>query len=293
MTTRAQRVRSGIFVAIGAALLLIVVVIFGAVRLVRGSDRYVIYFDDTVYGLENGGAVYFEGVRVGSVDELAIAQPGEPGRVRAEIEIDRGTPIHTDTRAFLLYAGITGVKEIDLRGGSPAEPVLARGGTIPVGKTELDKLTDRLAGMTDQASELLASASRIAANLAKITEPEATQEVMTNTRRAAANLAAASDSLNAMVRENRAALHDTLTSLDHAAKNASDLLGGKLTSFATRADDLAQHLDQLVRGSSGQLRSTISDLAQASRSFKDLVRDLRQSPSRLLFSRPPPERKLP
>jgi hypothetical protein len=37
----------------------------------------------------------------------------------------------------------------------------------------------------------------------------------------------------------------------------------------------------------------MSDLAQASRSFKDLVRDLRQSPSRLLFSKPPPERKLP
>ena len=293
MTTRGQRVRSGIFVAIGAALLLIVIVVFGAVRLWRGSDRYVIYFDDTVYGLEDGGAVYFEGVRVGSVDELTITKPGEPGRVRAEIEIDSGTPIRADTQAYLLYAGITGVKEIDLRGGSPAEPLLAHGGTIPVGKTELDKLTDRLTDMTEVASELLASASRTAANLAKLTEPEATAEIIANTRRAAANLATASDSLRLMVAENREALRGALTSIDHAAKNASDLLNGKLTSFAARADDLAQHLDRLVRGSSGQLRSTISDLAQASRSFKDLVRDLRQSPSRLLFSRPPPERRLP
>jgi methyl-accepting chemotaxis protein len=193
----------------------------------------------------------------------------------------------------LLYAGITGVKEIDLRGGSPTEPMLAQGGTIPVGKTELDKLTARLSDMTTRASELLDSASRLASNLAKLTDPEATSDVIANARRAATNLASASETLRAMVTEDRAALRTTLASVDRAAKNASQLLDGKLASFASRADDLAEHLDQLVRGSSGQLRSTISDLAQASRSFKDLVRDLRQSPSRLLFSKPPPERRLP
>jgi ABC-type transporter Mla subunit MlaD len=213
--------------------------------------------------------------------------------VRAEIEIDVGTPVHTDTKAFLLYAGITGVKEIDLRGGSPAEPLLAQGGAIPVGQTELDKLTDRLADMTQQASELLDSAGRLAANLAKLTDPEATSEMMANARRAAANLADTSESLRAIVGENRTALHDTLASLDRAARSATGLLDGKLASFASRADDLAERVDQLVRGSSGQLRSTLSDLAQATRSFKDLVRDLRQSPSRLLFSKPPPERRLP
>jgi hypothetical protein len=35
------------------------------------------------------------------------------------------------------------------------------------------------------------------------------------------------------------------------------------------------------------------DLRQASRSFKELARDVRQKPSRLLFSTTPSERKLP
>ena len=37
----------------------------------------------------------------------------------------------------------------------------------------------------------------------------------------------------------------------------------------------------------------IADLRQASRNFKELAREVRQRPSRLLYSSPAPERKLP
>jgi hypothetical protein len=49
----------------------------------------------------------------------------------------------------------------------------------------------------------------------------------------------------------------------------------------------------MVRGNEGQLRSAVFDLRQASRNFKELSRDLKQKPSRILFSDSASERKLP
>ena len=49
----------------------------------------------------------------------------------------------------------------------------------------------------------------------------------------------------------------------------------------------------VVRDNGAYLRSSMFDLRQASRSFKELAREVRQRPSRLLFSNSPGERKLP
>ena len=49
----------------------------------------------------------------------------------------------------------------------------------------------------------------------------------------------------------------------------------------------------LVHNNEGQLRSAVFDLRQASRSFKELAREVRQRPSRLFFGDSQRERKLP
>jgi hypothetical protein len=67
-----------------------------------------------------------------------------------------------------------------------------------------------------------------------------------------------------------------------------------------RADRTAEHIDALVgdvrtamRVNAGELRTAVRNLRIASQSFKELGRELRDSPSRLLVSRPPKGRKLP
>ena len=52
-------------------------------------------------------------------------------------------------------------------------------------------------------------------------------------------------------------------------------------------------MKQLITANEGPLRAAVFDLRQASRSFKELARDVREQPSRLLFSDAPGERKLP
>lgn len=273
MTTKEQKVRLGIFAVASGILLAVVLVVFAGMKFWQARDRYYIEYDSTVYGLEEGADVFLNGVRVGNVTDLAIA---DVSTVRVAIDIDEGTPIRTNTRAVLQFAGITGLKIVDLRGGSAKAAKLPPGGTIPVGKTALDRLEEQSEVMLAQTTRLLERANAIAAkteeiitNFAEVTESENLDEIAAQTRATAKNLARASASLRELVDENREGLSTTIAAIEHAARRASELVD------------------------SNQVRGAIADLRQASRSFKELAREVRQRPSRLLYSSPAPERKLP
>jgi hypothetical protein len=59
------------------------------------------------------------------------------------------------------------------------------------------------------------------------------------------------------------------------------------------AGDAVSSFKKLLVSNEGPLRAAVFDLREASRSFKELARDVRQKPSRLLYSNAPDERKLP
>jgi phospholipid/cholesterol/gamma-HCH transport system substrate-binding protein len=274
-TSKQQKIRIGLFAVATGMLLSIVLVVFAGVHFWKARHRYYAEFDSSVYGLEQGADVFLNGIHVGKVGSIELA-PHDISHVRIALDINADAPIHADTRAILQFAGITGLKVIDLRGGSLATPRLAPGSTIPVGETLLDKLQDRGLAMVDQTQELLENANAIVAkadgivdNLTRITDPEHMGDIMTQTRAVAANLAQASAALHELIDENRAGLRASVAAIEATAKHAADLVDGN------------------------QVKAAVADLRQASRSFKELAREVRQKPSRLLFSKPEPDRKLP
>lgn len=274
-TTKQQKVRIGLFALAAGGLLLLVILLIGGVRFWRESTHYEIVFDTSVYGLEYGADVFLNGVRVGSVVELGVA-PDDIRHVRVEIEVDAKAPIRTDTTAVLLYAGITGLKVIDLRSGSATAPKLAEGGRIRVGETLLDRIVHQAESMFGETAQLMARANavigstqRVVDNLAAATDPAQLGALVDETRAAAGNLARASASLRELVDNNRAGLEASLAAVEEAATRTAELV------------------------SSRQLRAALADLRQASRTFKEIAREVRQRPSRLLFSQPAPERELP
>src|SRR5688572_10851002 len=100
MATKSQKIRVGLFTAIAGALIAIVVVVFGGMRFWEDRAPYTIVFDGSVYGLDRGAHVYFNGVRAGSVTDIRMA-PGDPRRVQVTIEVRDGTPVREDTRAVM------------------------------------------------------------------------------------------------------------------------------------------------------------------------------------------------
>jgi phospholipid/cholesterol/gamma-HCH transport system substrate-binding protein len=290
MATSAQRIRIGLFAAITLGLLTLVLVVFGGLRFWERTDRYRIVFDTSVYGLEPGAEVYLNGIRVGTVDDLEVA-PDDIRKVAITIAIKRGTPIHADTRAMLLYAGITGLKVLDLRAGSSAAPRLPPGSQIAAGVGLLDKLEAQAQSIVDQSAALMKRANLLTDNLIALTDNLG--GLTEPAKHAADNLAAMSASLRSAVDENRAGLRGSLAAIRHAANGASELLDGQVAQLVVNAGDVVGELRKLVTSNEAPLRAAVFDLRQASRNFKELTRDVRQKPSRLLFSSEPSERRLP
>ncbi len=293
--SKSKNLRAGAFVVGGLGLLAFVLVIFGGLRFWEREDSYRIEFDESVRGLEKGAYVYLEGIRVGRVADIGFGTTPE-AKVVVHIDVKAGTPIYEDTKALLQYAGITGLKVIDLEAGTPTLPRIPDGGKILQGETTLDKFEQKAQEVAEQSTQLMQRANQIVENIAKITEPSqfaSMQEIMANTKALTANLARATAQLDTMVAENRVALKTSLGSVREAAARATELLDTHIGSLVSNADSFLGRLDDMIRANEGPLRSAVFDLRQASRNFKELSRDVRQRPSRLLFSPTPSDRKLP
>jgi phospholipid/cholesterol/gamma-HCH transport system substrate-binding protein len=299
MTTKQTHVRVGIFVIAAAALVVIVVLAFGGMRFFEHRDHYAVEFHDSVLGLESGATVSFDGLEVGRVDNIAVS-PTELSAVRIEFSVKRGTPVHTDTVAFISMAGLTGLKTIDLRGGSLATPVMKPGGLLEAGQGTLDKiearaeqLVDQSVKIMEQASNVVAMSQKVAENLNAVTDPKPIQAIIANAERTTRTLEAASIGVAAMVAEDRASVHDALGSLDAASHSANDLMANQVKQLVGNANDLVADLRSIVQGNGSEMRAAMIDLRQASQSIAELTREVRDRPSRLLFSPTPKDRKLP
>jgi phospholipid/cholesterol/gamma-HCH transport system substrate-binding protein len=275
MPSRNRKITAGLFAIGAAALVAFAALAFGGMRVLRGGAIYRVEYAGTVYGLVDGANVYMSGVRVGTVEGIEVS-PDDPRRVRVRIVVRGGTPVRTDTVAMLQLAGITGLKIIDLRGGSPGAPPLLSGSTIPPGETVLDKLEQRAEDLADQTAALMARSNQILDNVAKVTDPQG--ELFQAATRSATELAAAGATLRAIIGENRASLRRSIDAIGHTARGA---------------DDVIAQLKSMIGANGPALRAAMLDLRQASRSLKDLAREVRQRPSRLLFSGAQRERRMP
>jgi len=281
---RATAAKVGIFTFAAGTLLAVVLIVFGGLRFWKHKDRYYLDVHDSAMGIDDGTQVYFDGIAVGSVGSIEIA-PDDPSMVEIVIDVDRGTPVRVDTTARLELAGITGLKVVDLHGGSGGAPPLPPGSHIRAGQSGFDKLqkqaeilADQTAQMVTRAREILDRANKIVEGIATLTDRDALGAIITSTRTTTANLAKASSQIAAMVDEHRTALRGVYASVGTTTDSANGLL---------------TDLRNLVRGNQSQIAAAVADLRQGARTFKDLAREVREKPSRLMFSDPAPERKLP
>lgn len=269
MITRKQKIRLGIFAVSTLVLLVAVLVIFAGMRFWEREHDYLVDVTGSVMGLDTGSDVLLNGVRVGSVKDVDIS-PDDISKVRVTLSVKEGTPIKRDTHALLVMRGVTGIKVIDLRGGTDEAAALAPGSRIPEEKSQLDRLVDRADDIADRTTQVLDSAQRALDGAARV-----------------------SDELEAMVAENRTLVRGALASVNGAARSASRLMDGQLTAMVASASQLVGDMSGVIKQNQGQVRAALSDLRRASGNFKELSRELRQRPSNLLFSKPPADRRLP
>lgn len=159
METRARYALIGIFA------LAVVFAAFAFVLWVAGPSRtaalktYQLVVRGSVEGLANGSSVQFNGLKVGEVKKLDI-DPDDPSLVDVLLEIEKKTPVKTDTRAKLEQRVLSGVAHVSLVGGTRDAPdLVARPGEtyprIAAERSEIQDLLENVQKLSIKAAETM------------------------------------------------------------------------------------------------------------------------------------------
>jgi phospholipid/cholesterol/gamma-HCH transport system substrate-binding protein len=307
METRANHVLIGAF----TLLAVLVAVAFGlwTARYATSADyvEYQVRFRQAVTGLYEGSTVQYNGIGVGTVQQLTLA-PEDPRQVLARIRLDADAPVKVDTVARLQLAGLTGTTFIQLSGGNPRSPPLeARPGeelpTIQAEESALDKLFGASEGIADATNDVLL-------RLVELLSEENTDRVSESI----ANLHAFTETLNA----ERGDLQGTFRNVEGATASAERAIQGAeqtiaqlneslnvvnesliqrlpeisedvtqvvqhLSSVTARADallsDNAETFGTLGSGGLGQLGPTLQELQILLQDLSRVTRSFQQAPA--------------
>ena len=288
METKANYVLIGAFTLGVVAFLLLFALWAARWSSQQAWDFYDVIFNEAVTGLSEGGTVQYNGIAVGTVEDLSL-MPNDPRKVVARIRVEADTPVRVDTRAKLSITGLTGTTFIQLTGGSPGAAPLVNtpGREVPVIPTEPSALqniaqtADRIVARVDEilSEENVAHVTATLENLEAVTGALALQrqdlsELVVSAR-------ASAQELEATLRATRGAvegidrelvselprlvdkLDTALVQLEQASTNANALIAENRAPIA-----------EFTQGGLQQVGPTLVEL-------RTLIRDLRRVTNRL------------
>ncbi|MCF7826406.1 MAG: MlaD family protein [Candidatus Marinimicrobia bacterium] len=155
MVTSTQKIRLGIFLSISSILLITTFVIVAGQRLIQKRDFYFITYQNiSVTGLQSGSSVKYYGINIGQVDDISI-DPEDINNVTVEISVKKGTPIKEDVLATLISVGITGIKQVELTGGTNEANLLLPGSDIQPGTSYMEDITGKAERIAEKFEILL------------------------------------------------------------------------------------------------------------------------------------------
>jgi len=278
MKHRGQQIRLGIFVFFSTLLLAVLVIFFAANRLFEKTDTYYIsYHDVSVSGLEVGSPVEYLGIRIGSISGISI-DPQDINSIIVELAVQSGTPIKQDTRADIVSMGITGLKAIEIRGGSNQAKLLSEGEYIKAGASSAEEITGR-------ANVIAEKAEKVINNLQIFTDPENMGRVMTaidEIIRLTGQLQETIEAFDTVINENRSGLRETIGTARDIALN--------LETSSETLDEALGSINRIVRGDTlNMILSNAHDISSQVRQadLKTLIENLAEvsEQTRILLSR--------
>jgi len=290
--TRAEKARLGVFlVAFAAAGVALVLFLVGGRLLVR-TDDYFTRLDESITGLGPGSTVRQNGVDVGQVTAIT-ADSVNIQRTVVHFSVKRGTPIKTDMAVTLGSYGITGLKYLEITGGSYGAPGVPRGGEVKSSLSMLGRLTAR-------ADSIAYKVDRLLGNVIAITEMD-NRDNLNRMMAASANLAESLDSMAQDIQgvhpgRRISALLDQADLTVRSARNKVEKsdVEGMVREYRKAAQDIQQvagNLDVTVRRTQEDLAISMSNLRESLKNMQSFTRQIRENPSLLLRREEKQERR--
>ena len=220
--------------------------------LFRQSHRVYAYFE-RVDGLSSGNYIYINGVKVGSVKEIQLANNDS---VRVALGFDLGVEIPRGSEAILQSSGLLDDKAIVIRKGDSSETIpyggyikgIYEGGMMETLAAEGEKLSRNVSSSFDKLNVMLEQLNRV------------------------------------LTEENRGKVNQTLSNLEATSNEISGLIDEKrdeLESSISHINSILSTLDTLSTGNKERIDSVLVALDRSLAEFEQLSSDLSTTSSRL------------
>lgn len=312
----------GGFILGALALGVAAILFFGGVQLFATTRRVVVFFSESVAGLDVGAPVTFHGVRIGSVQSTSVHFSADTltARIPVFLEIqpkqitwegkklggtmaDYERLVQAGLRAQLaLQSIVTGQLRVDLdfRPGTPAQVIGTIKGVpeIPAVPSELGQLRNELTNLplrelADAAQRTLRSLGRLSDHLDAKLDPLA-DSVQHTADAAARTLQTTDEAVRRVQADASTALHD-LDSLLVDTRRQVDVRGSELSRTLTTSDRAAGQAETLLESLNGlaeprapfrgDLEAAARDLAASASSLRSFSETVERNPNALLIGR--------
>ncbi|MFC2150572.1 MlaD family protein [Calditrichota bacterium] len=296
--TRAQRARLGLFLLISGSILVVILAVVTGAKIFEKRDAYFVrYRDVSVSGLEIGAQVKYHGVRVGRVENVYI-DPEAVETIVVELSMDHGTPLKDDVKAVINSLSLTGIKIIELTGGSSEALQLEVGSEIPAGESSFQLITGKAEAVSEKLEIVLS-------NLIAMTSHENQNKLMGLID----NTSLILEDVHGIMSDNRSNLQQTFANVEVASENLLELSSSdairrafanidsaaydiQAAEFGKAVTDLREtliqakttftHIDLTLLKGRHDILTSLEVLRESLDSFNDFARLISEDPSLLL-----------
>jgi len=238
-------------------------------------DTYLSYMNDSVAGLNINAPVRYRGVEVGRVRKIELA-PGNVEQVQLTLDIERGTPVKTDTVAVLQTQGLTGLAFVELTGGGRNSPPLEKtpGAKYPVIKAGPSLLTR----LDTAVTSLLTNLNKTSENLNALLDAD--------NRRAVKKTLADLQKLASTLAGHSRLIDSSMVDAAHAMKNTARITD-ELARLATGGDarNTLKNTRQFTSETLPEIQQLVTQLRGLTGSLQRISNELEQNPSMLLYGK--------
>lgn len=241
MVTRSQKIRLAVFLGVAVFILIGTIGVITGNRLFKQRMIYYIrYKEISLSGLELGSAVKYRGIRIGRIEDIYIDEKDITSLI-VKISVDKKVPIKEDTEAIVTLIGITGLKMIELTGGTNESKQLPPNSFIKAGLSLVDSISGQAEIITQKLEFILN-------NLAEMTTANRREQLY----RLVDNTSNTMESIHTLVDTNQVNLYHTLNNLARFTN--------QLDTFMISAKLMVQDVRKITQ--SPQLLTTIHNLEQ-------------------------------
>jgi len=294
--TAVQKMRLGIFVIIGMVILAAFIAIPIGLRFTeRTKSYYTLFQGETLYGLDVGAKVRFNGMSIGIVEKISYL-PEDLTKMKVEMSVPYNFPIKVDMHTTTGLVGITGLKYIEISGGSNESEYLKPGGEIPNRQSMFASIGDKAGELADKVDVLLShlntlthpdslrSLKTIMDNVADITGDA--KEAFGDVRAFIPTAGKIADTTKLIISE---ALKITKDIKDVTGNFKEGLSGSDIAGIVMRMDstmalvkNLAEDVSLMVLQTREDFAATVNNLKETSDNANLLMRMLSDNPSLLI-----------